>query len=336
MDFKDYYKILGVTKTATQDEIKKNYRKLAQKFHPDKNPGDKVAEDKFKEISEANEVLSDPDKRKKYDNLGSSWNSFSQGGGNRDEFNWNEWFNKSQNTSNNSAGNNSSNRKQTVGDYFNQGGGVSDFFEKIFGNTYKQQSTYGNSHYTNSEYSDSKKGTKKQEYKGEDYKSEIEITWQEAYDGCLRRLKVNGQTIEIKIKPGITDGQELKVSGKGYQSKIGGNPGDLLIKANFKNDEQYSRKEDDIYQNITVDLYTIILGGEIKVSTLAGTIKVNIPADSYLGKALKLNKLGFKNYNNQELRGNLFIVINNITLPKELTPREKELFTELRKIRNVV
>lgn len=329
MDFKDYYKILGVTKTATQDEIKKSYRKLAQKYHPDKNPGNKVAEDKFKEISEANEVLSDPDKRSKYDNLGSSWNNFSQSGGKQDDFNWNEWFNKSQN-----AGNNPNSRKQTVGDYFNQGGGVSDFFDKIFGNTYKQQSTYGNNQ-TNAEYSDNRRNNQRQEYKGEDYKSEIEITWQEAYDGCLRRLKVNGQTIEIKIKSGICDGQELKVSGKGYQSKIGGNPGDLLIKANFKNDEQYTRKEDDIYQNISVDLYTMILGGEIKVSTLAGTIKVNITQDSYLGKTLKLNKLGFKNYNNQELRGNLYIVINNITLPKELTPREKELYTELRKIRNM-
>lgn len=326
MEFKDYYKILGVSKNATQDEIKKSYRKLAQKFHPDKNQGNKAAEEKFKDITEANEVLSDTDKRKKYDNLGSSWNNFSQQGGNNSDFNWNEWFENKQNSQNNNQNNR---QKQTVNDYFNSGGGVSDFFEKIFGNTYKQQSGYGANQYTKSDYSDNK-----QSIKGEDYKTEIEITWKEAFEGCTRRLKVNGQTIEIKLKPGINDNFEMKVSGKGYQSKLGGNPGDLLIKIFYKKDDLLERKNDDLYQKITLDLYTAILGGEFKLQTLSGTIKLNIPPETNQDKILKLNKLGFTNYLNPEIKGNLFVIVNDITIPNNLTPREKELFTELKKIRN--
>ncbi len=334
MEFKDYYKILGVTKSSTQDEIKKSYRKLAQKYHPDKNQGNKAAEEKFKDISEANEVLSDVDKRKKYDNLGSSWNNFSKQGGENSDFDWNEWFANKQNNQGNNPNNYQNNyqngkQKQTVNDYFSSGGGVSDFFEKIFGNTYKQQSGYGANQNTKPEYSDTR-----QSIKGEDFKTEIEISWKEAYEGCSRRLKVNGQTIEIKLKPGINDNFEMKVSGKGYQSKLGGNPGDLLIKVFYKKDELLERKNDDLYQKTTLDLYTSILGGEFKLQTLSGTIKLNIPPETNLGKILKLNKLGFTNYQNSEIKGNLFVVIDNITLPNNLTPREKELFIELKKIRN--
>lgn len=326
MEFKDYYKTLGVTKTSSPDEIKKAYRKLAQKYHPDKNPGNKSAEDKFKEISEAYDVLSDADKKRKYDTLGSSWNNFSQSGGANSDFNWADWFNNSGNQ--NSSQNN---KKQTMNDYFNSGGGVSDFFEKIFGNTYKQQGgNYNNSNSTRNA------NREKNQIKGEDYNTEVEITWKEVFDGCSRRIKVKGQTIEIKIKPGITHGQELKISGKGYSSKVGGNPGDLIINVKIKQDENISRINDDLYQNIEIDLYTAVLGGEVKVNTFAGTIKINIPSESQLGKTLKLNKLGFTNYNNPEIKGNLYIVVKNIILPTNLTPREKELFNELRKIRTQI
>lgn len=329
MEFKDYYKTLGVTKTSTQDEIKKAYRKLAQKYHPDKNPGNKAAEDKFKEISEAYDVLSDNDKKRKYDTLGSSWNNFSQSGGANSDFNWSDWFNNSS-----SQYNSQNNKKQTMNDYFNAGGGVSDFFEKIFGNTYKQQGGNYNNSNNNSNFNNKNNAREsKNQIKGEDFNTEVEITWKEVFEGCTRRIKVNGQTIEIKIKPGINHGQELKISGKGYNSKLGGNPGDLIIIVKIKQDEIFSRINDDLYQNIEVDLYTAILGGEIKVNTFAGTIKINIPAESQLGKTLKLNKLGFTNYNNSEIKGNLYIVVKNIILPTNLTPREKELFNELRKIR---
>lgn len=330
MDFKDYYKILDVAKTASADEIKKAYRKLAQKYHPDKNQGDKVAEEKFKDISEAYEVLSDTEKKQKYDKLGSSWNNFSSSGGQNSDFDWSEWFSNSGGN----GGANSSGRKQTMNDYFSAGGGVSDFFEKIFGNTYKQQSGYGSNSTGTKSGRRTYSQTNQNQIKGEDFSTGIELSWKEVYDGSTKRIKVNGQTIEIKIKPGVSDNQELKIKGKGYQSKLNGNPGDLIISLKIRPDENIQRVGDDIYQSISIDVYTAILGGEVRVNTFAGVLKVNIPPASAIGKKLKLNKLGFTNYTNADNKGNLYIVIKEIEIPINLTPREKELFAELKKLRS--
>jgi curved DNA-binding protein len=309
MDFKDYYSILGVNKNATDDDIKKAYRKLAQKFHPDKNKGDKTAEEKFKDISEAYEVLKDADKRRKYDNLGSSWNRYRSTGSNTG-FNWADW--EAQNSSERK-------KKTSFGDMFDQGGGgfYSDFFEKIFG------SGFGKSRGFNP--------TPKQ---GEDFKTEVDISLEEAYKGTSRIIKVNKEKIELKLKQGITDGTVLKISGKGTTGRNGGANGNLLIQVNVKPHPDVEQKELDLYQNIMVDLYTALLGGNIKVKTFSGTVQINISPETQTGKLLKLKGLGMPDYVSDN-KGDLYLKVQ-IQLPENLSLEEKKLFEQLRKIRQKI
>jgi curved DNA-binding protein len=306
MKFKDYYKILGVTKSSKPEEIKKAYRTLARKYHPDNNPGNKEAEDKFKEISEAYEVLSDKDKKFKYDNLGSSFTNFRNTGGREDQFDYSDWFAR-----------NNQGQRQTFGDYVNTGGGLSDFFEKIFGNTYKQQDSFG----------------KQKSTKGEDFKQELEISLEEAYNGTTKRFKVNGQQIELKIAPGVSDGQELKIPNKGSQGKLGGTNGDLIIIVKIADSGVLERKGNDLYDKITLDLYSAILGGKAKYKGLFGTIEVAIPKESETGKLLKLKGLGMPVYKKKDSKGDLFLSIN-IENPKNLTTKEIELFKQLKELRS--
>lgn len=308
MEFKDYYKILGVSKTTSQDDIKKAYRKLAKKYHPDNNQGNKDAESKFKDLSEAYEVLSDPDKRNKYDNLGSSYNKFTQGGGSNDQFNWSEWVNKAnQRRSSSSTG--------TQNDFFGGGSGsVSDFFEKIFGD------------YTN------RKTQKNQPIKGEDFTAYLELTLDEAFKGATKSINVNGNLIELKIKPGISDGQMLRITGKGSEGKFGGPSGDILLNIKVLPHPKVSRDGDDLQVEITIDLYRAILGGETKITTFGGLLKLNIPAESQNGKVLLLKKQGMPKYNSDD-RGDLYVKLN-IKMPQNLTSKEKELFEELKKLRS--
>jgi len=312
MDFKDYYKILGVTKNATTDEIKKAYRRLAQKYHPDKNPGDKAAENKFKEANEANEVLSDPDKRKKYDNLGSSWNRYQQTGGRSEDFDWSNWFGGSGSASRRGSG-----RYSNFGDAFGGspgGGGVSDFFDKIFGGRGFQQSSAP------------------QPRKGEDYQANIDLTLEEAFKGSAKTIEVNNQKIEIKLKPGIADRQALKLTGKGMPGANGGANGDLLLNIRIKPSAKIERKGDDFHLEIIVDLYKAILGGSTKIKTFGGLIKLNIPPETQPGKILRLNGMGMPVYGNAEKKGDLYVKIN-VNLPEKLTEEEKELFEKLKALR---
>lgn len=323
MDFKDYYKILGVEKNASQDEIKKAYRKLAQKYHPDKNQGDSNAEKKFKDIGEAYQVLSDPEKRNKYDNLGANWNRHRQSGGSSSDFNWQDWFNAG------GAGRPGSGRRQTVGDFFSSGGGVSDFFERIFGGTsgFGSGGFAGNAgaNYTGS-------SNFKRTKKGEDYKTTVELSLEDAFNGTSKILNVNGQRIEIKFKPGIYDGHTQKISGKGLPGKNGGPNGDLIINTKIKEHPLYERKGNDLYLDTFIDLYTAILGGNAKVNTLGGTVKISIPKESQTGRVLKLKGLGMPDYNNSNKKGDLYIKLL-VKIPTKLSEKEKELFEELQGLR---
>lgn len=303
MDFKDYYKILGVERSASADEIKKAFRKLAVKYHPDKNPGNKAAEEKFKEINEANEVLSDAGKRKKYDELSTNWNSYQQRGGQGqgNDFDWNRW------------------RSSQAGDGFEGGeemfggGNFSDFFESIFGGGGFQSGSRGGS---------------RSPRKGGDYKTETDITLEEAYHGTTRRIAVNNETLEMKFKPGVKDEQVLRLRGKGGAGANGGPRGDIYITIHIAEHPHYKRKGDDLYCDAPVDIYTAILGGKQIVRTLKGNMRIDIPKETENGKVLRLKGLGMPVFGKTNEYGDLYATIKVMT-PKNLTAEELELYRKL-------
>ncbi len=307
MEFKDYYKVLGVDKNATQDEIKKAYRKLALKYHPDRNPGDKIAEEKFKEVTEANEVLSDPEKRKKYDQLGANWKYYQNSG-------QNPGFDFFSNFGN--GGGQTYHFSGDLGDLFGEMGGFSDFFKQFFGGGFN--GNYGG--FGNSSHSIRRKG--------QDYQSEIEITLEEAINGSERFINVNGKKIKIKINPGIENGQKLRVKNQGGPGVNGGEPGDLYLKIKILDHPQFERKGNDLYYSLDVDIFTATLGGTKSFKTLEGKqIAVRIPEGCQSNKVLRLKGLGLPN--SSGTRGDLFVKMNFIT-PKNLTSEEKELLKQLR------
>jgi len=295
MEYKDYYKILGVDKKASTEDIKKAYRKLAVKYHPDKNPGNKQAEEKFKEINEANTVLTDPEKRKQYDELGENWKYAQQGGGYGGQ--------------GNGTGQRRTYTTQEFEDIFGGGGGgsgFSDFFESIFGNRRSRSAPT----------------------QGQNFKADLEISLLDAYQGAEKVFDLEGQRLRIKLKPGIADGQQIKLKGKGGPSATGGPNGDLLITVKVAEDPGFRREGDDLHMEAPVDLYTAVLGGKASIRTLKGIIKVDIAKGTDSGKILRLKGLGMPVYNRPGEFGNLYIKIN-VSVPKNLSERETELFRQL-------
>lgn len=317
MDYKDYYKVIGVNKNATQDEIKKAYRKLAVRYHPDKNKGNKEAEEKFKEINEANEVLSDPEKRKKYDELGENWKYYQQSGGQQSQdFDWSQYANQG-------GGRGGQSQYTYEGDYSDAfgGAGFSDFFETLFGGGGRtSQGTRG------------RKSSRKTSLKGEDLAAEMSITLEDAYHGADKLFDLNGQSIKLKIKPGISEGQSLKLGGKGAAGYNGGSAGDLILRIHVLNDPIFERKGDDLYTDLRVNLFTAILGGKAPIKTFKGTINVNISKESQNGKVLRLQGMGMPKYGKANQFGDLYAKLN-IEIPTELTEKEMKLFKELSEMR---
>lgn len=305
MDFKDYYKILGVDKNASVEEIKKAYRKLALKYHPDKNPNNKAAEEKFKEINEANEVLSDPEKKKKYDELGANFNQYRQQGRQEDSFDWSRW------TTGNQGGPGSFSEEGAFGNE----GEFSSFFESVFGGS------GGFSRRSNTKM------------KGQDYRAEMEVSLEDAYQGTESRIEVNGKTLQMKLKPGIKNGQVLRIKEKGGQGRNGGPRGDIYLTLIIAPHPHFERREDDLYCNIPVELYTAILGGKQLIITLKGNIRIDIPAGTDNGKVLRLKGLGMPKFGKTNEFGDLYAKIN-ILLPRNLTEKEINLFRELQQLRN--
>ena len=298
MEYKDYYKILGVSKTASVDEIKKAFRKLAVKYHPDKNPGDKAAEEKFKEASEANEVLSDPEKRKKYDEVGANWKQYEQmhrqqqqGRGRRPVY--------------------------ETGD----SGDFSDFFESIFGGGFGDIFGSGNT---------TRRGAAAS--KGQDLEGAISITLNEAYQGTTRRVIVGGKTLELKIHPGVKDGEVLRLKGKGGPARGTGAAGDLLITTTITKHPQFERKGDDLHTDIQVELYTALLGGKTTVETLKGKIQLDIKPETANGSVLRLKGMGMPTGKGTEAKGDLYATVT-IVLPKNLSQKEQQLFAQLAELR---
>jgi curved DNA-binding protein len=309
MDYKDYYKILGVEKGASQEEIKKAYRKLAVKYHPDKNKGDRAAEEKFKEISEANNVLSDPQKRKEYDELGSNWSRYQRPGG-AGGFDWTEFSRQHRGQQ--------GQRGFDFGDVFEgagsgrRGGGFSDFFQTFFGG-----GMFGG-------------GERRAEHNaGAHLKAEMEIKLEHAYHGTAQIITLHEQPIRIRLKPGIEHGQTLKIKGKGEPGVFGGPAGDLYLKVLIAEDPNFTRKGDDLYANLPIDLYTALLGGKVTVNTLSGPVSMQLPELTPNGKVLRLKEKGMPRYNQEGQFGDLYVTVQ-VELPKQLSPEERELFEKLR------
>ena len=306
MDFKDYYKILGVERKASADEVKKAYRKLAVKYHPDKNPNNKAAEEKFKEMNEAYEVLGNEEKRKKYDELGENWNHYQQQGGKEGNFDWSKW----QNTGGGGR------KTYTSGeDMFGNEGDFSDFFANVFG--------------------DGGRSTRsKQPRKGNDYEAELSISLEEGYSGTTRQLETDGEKLQIKIKPGVKEGQILRLRGKGGHGLNNGPRGDIFIRIHLETHPHFERKDDDLYYDIPVELYTAILGGKSLVRTLKGNIRIDIAKETESGKILRLKGMGMPKFGTENEFGNLYAKVK-ISIPKNLSQKETELFEKLLKIKNL-
>lgn len=306
MEYKDYYKILGVAKKASEDEIKKAYRKLAIKYHPDKNAGDKQAEAKFKEINEANEVLSNAEKRRRYNELGSNWKNYQQTSG-QGGFDWSKYQQQ---------GGGGQTYYTDFGDlgssFGGGGGGFSDFFEAFFGGSgFREAKPVG-----------------RKAYKGEDMQAELPITLEEAYKGAEKIFEVNGQTIKLKVKKGVSEGQILKLTGKGSPGSNVGAGGDLLITIKVKKHPMFNRIDDDLYLDLPVDIYTAVLGGKTEISTFKGKTKISIPPETPNGKTLRLPGLGMAKYGKENMYGDMYVKID-LQTPKNLTPEEIKLFKEL-------
>jgi len=318
MDYKDYYKVLGVEKSATQDQIKKAYRKLAVKYHPDKNAGNKEAEEKFKEINEANEVLSDAAKRKKYDELGENWKYYQQSGGQEQDFDWSRYQNQGggqQYYSNQNFGG-----FGNMGGFSQGGGGFSDFFETLFG---------GGGGFSQG---GARRGRRSSAMRGEDMRATLSITLEEAFTGVEKLFQIDGQSIKLKIKPGVPDGHLLKLGGKGYAGTGGGANGDLVISIVIEKDKRFERKGADLYTEIPVDVITAELGGKAEVKTFKGTVKVNIEKEADNGKTLRLKGMGMPVYGKENEHGDLYVKVA-LHVIKNLTEKEIKLFKELAELR---
>lgn len=325
MDYKDYYKILGVNKNASQEEIKKAYRKLARKYHPDANPGDKNAEEKFKDASEAYEVLGDSEKRKQYDQLGADWKKYQQtgagaGGGG---FGFEDFMRQQ------GFGGGGGQRTYTTfeGDFndFFGGAGFSDFFESFFGG--------GDFNGSRKSRKSSRADQKQKAFKGQDLKANLQISLADAYEGAEKVISVQNKKLRIKIKPGIKDGQTLKLKGKGNPGIDGSQYGDLLITINIQEQPGYSRNKNDLYVDMPVDLYQAVLGDENHFDVLGHQLKIKIPAGTQGGTNFRLKNKGFPDYNNPSIKGDIYAKVH-IQVPKKLSKKEKEYFKALSQMRN--
>lgn len=322
MEYRDYYQILGVEKNASQDDIKKAFRKMARKYHPDVNHGDKNAEEKFKEINEANEVLSDPEKRRKYDQFGAQWQQYTRGGGRPEDFDWTRWT---------GAGSNGGATYRTVSpeefeQMFGGGlGGFSDFFETLFGGGARGRSS-GFGFGANRQTRTTTTTRTRRKY---DSEHKLQITLEEAFNGATRTLQFeDGRKIEAKIPRGVRTGSKVRLSGQGGRA-YGGEAGDLYLHIEVLPHGLFQRDGDDLRINLPVDLYTLLLGGAADVPTLEKPVKLTIPPETANGKLFRLRGLGMPNLRNPEQRGDLYARVE-VQIPARLSAEEKELFSRLR------
>ncbi len=303
MEYKDYYKILGVSRDADEKEIKRAYRQLALKYHPDKNPGDKQSEERFKEINEAYEVLGDSTKRGKYDQLGESYHAWERMGGRQEGFDWSHWT-RGPGGMRVEVGD--------LGDLF--GAGFSDFFNAIFGGVAGQTVDLN-----------------QPRMRGRDIEQSIPISLSEAYQGTMRTFQLDGRHLEVKIPAGAKTGTRVRISGKGHPGKSG--PGNLYLNIQVEGDTRFERNGDDLYTEVEVDLYSVVLGGEGLVPTPAGPVVLTIPPGSQPGQTFRLRNRGMPKINNPKIHGDLYAKLK-VHLPEQLTKEERDLFRRLASLRS--
>jgi len=304
MEFKDYYQILGVAPDADEKAIRQAFRKLARQYHPDVNPGDKAAEEKFKEINEANQVLSDPEQRKKYDALRTQYQRWQQGGRRPQDFNWQDWsappgegvYEHYAST-------------DDLQDLFGDESPFSDFFSTIFGRA---------------------RGAERapRPRRGRDREVEVEITLEEAVRGTTRAIQIGDRRIEAKIPPGVYTGARVRLAAQGEPGRQGGPDGDLYLVIRVAPHATFERDGDDLFTEVPVDIYTAALGGEVRVPTLDGAVMLKIPPQTQSGRTLRLRGKGMPRLDDPATRGDLYVRVR-LVLPEPLSDRELQAFREL-------
>ena len=304
MAYIDYYNILGVSKNASADDIKKAYRQKARKLHPDLNPNDKEAHRKFQQLNEANEVLSDPEKRAKYDKYGENWKHGEE---------YEKAQHQYQQQQRQWSGQQGGQTFYTEGDFSDTD--FSEFFHSMFGSGFTQRET--------------KRTNRK--YKGGDYQAELRLSLRQAMYTHQQTLNLDGKNIRITIPAGVADGQKIKLAGYGRPGVNGGPNGDLYITFVVEDDPEFKRLENDLYTSVHVGLYTAVLGGEVTVNTLDGQVKMKIKPGTQPEARVRLKGKGFPVYKKDDQFGDLIVTVK-VEVPKNLSSKEQELFVELSKL----
>jgi curved DNA-binding protein len=320
LEYKDYYDILGVSRKADKKEIKRAFRQLAREHHPDVNPNNPEAEERFKEINEAYEVLSDPEKRQKYDQLGAEWQQYQQAGGGPGDFDWSQWQSGTPR-----AGEPRVHVRygtpEDMEDLFGGASPFSDFFSQIFGGV------------SGSARGGAPGGFEYQvrPQRGRDYEQEVEITLQEAYQGTSRVFEKDGRRLRAKIPVGVRNGTRIRIAGEGGPGTAGGEAGDLYLRVGVSPDSGFEREGDDLHVTVPVGLYTAVLGGNVEVPTLDGAVRLTVPEGTQNGQLFRLRGKGMRHLREPEERGDLYARAD-VRLPTDLNPRQRELFEELRRV----
>jgi curved DNA-binding protein len=314
MEYKDYYKILGVERSASKEEIKRAYRKLALKTHPDRNPGNKKSEEQFKDINEAYQVLSDAEKRSRYDQLGESYSQWQQGGAPAGGFKWEDWF-----TTAPTGGRRGNVHVETGGLEDILGGDFSEFFRSIFGGVQDM------------DVPSTRSGSTRRNGRAQipSYQQEVTISLAEAYQGTTREMQIDGRRLEVKIPPGAKTGTKVRVS-KSIPTGTPGQKGDLYLVISVADDPRFEVKGEDLHTEVPIDVYTAVLGGEITLQTLAGNVVLTIPAGIQPGQSIRLAGRGMPHLKTPSTKGDLYAHIK-VKIPHDLSPRQKELFQELKR-----
>lgn len=307
MAFIDYYQVLGVSKTASQEEIKKAFRKLARKYHPDLNPNDKEAEQKFKAVNEANEVLGNPENRAKYDKYGEHWQ---QG----------EAYEQARQQQQSRGGGGGNPFDGYTYEEFGGGGDYSDFFSSIFGNRGGGTGS-------------SRRGSASGKFKGQDVEAALNLQLSQVQQTHQQTFEINGKKVRITIPAGAYDGQQIKLKGYGQEGFNGGPAGDLYITFNIQNDTPFERDGDNLRLTKTIDLYTALLGGTVMVDTLDGQVKLNVKPFTQNDSTTRLKGKGFPVYKGEGKHGDLYLTFK-VKLPTQLSDKEKELLEQLKNLQS--